>query len=370
MIEKKKTLVILSFDQTKAPKKKLKKLQKEILSYLSDQNFKDFFILKEKKYGLFFRFREKHKKTFYQTEDVFKENYDNFLYIECANDFFCGDYNYFCQNTQNEIKIALSYKLGKALSGEKLDKLPLGFEKIMFFSKSAISSFESQQKTPQLLFGSRVLLDGSKSLYTIKCLRELRAPCLFLDRDGVIIKDKKYLSKPEEIEFVDGIFDLVRWAKEQKWYVIVVTNQSGIGRSLYSEEDYQKCQNFIDEKFKEKNLSLTTSYFSPYHEDSKDEKILSEMFTRKPFPGMLLKAAKDFPIDFEQSIMVGDKKSDEFIETPLTTYFLQGDYPLEKGERVFRTLGDLLNHLKNSKDLESTAFLTPVQDNLTSSTII
>lgn len=370
MIEKKKTLVILSFDQTKTPKKKFKKLQKEILSYLSDQNFKDFFILKEKKYTSFFSFREKHKKTFYQAEDIFKENYENFLYLECENEFFCGDYNYFCQNSKNQINIALSYQLEKALCRNDLEKLPLRLEKIMFFSKSALSSFEVQQKNPQLIFGGRVFLDGNKPWQTIKCLKEFRAPCLFLDRDGIIIKDKKYLSKPEDIEFVDGIFDLVRWAKNQKWYVIVVTNQSGIGRGLYSEEDYQICQDFIDAKFKEQNLSLTKSYFSPYHEDSKDEKIRSEMFTRKPFPGMLLKASKDFPIDFEQSIMVGDKKSDDFIETPLTTYFLQGDYPLKEGDNIFTTLNDLLNHLKSNKHFEKTEFLTPIQDNFTSSPVV
>lgn len=366
MVDKKKTLVILAFDQTKTPKKKLKKIQKEILSYLSCQNFKEFFLLKEKEQGSFVRFTEKQKKTFHPIEEISQHNFEHYLYIVCDDKFFCGDYNFFCQNAKSSMNVALSYQLGKALSGSVVEKLPFATEKVLFFSKEALSSLENQKKVPQLLLGSSVPFENGKSLYALKCMREHRAPCLFLDRDGIIIKDKKYLSKPEEIEFVDGIFDLVRWAKNKKWYVIVVTNQSGIGRGLYTEEDYQRCQSLVEAKFREENIPLSKAYFSPYHEKSEDKKILEEIYTRKPFPGMLLKAAKDFPIDFANSIMVGDKKSDEFIETPLTTYFVKGDYPVEEGKRTFSSVKELLIHLEAVEN----RLTLPVEKDLTSHPVV
>jgi len=72
---------------------------------------------------------------------------------------------------------------------------------------------------------------------------------LFLDRDGVINIDKKYVYKKEDIEFIDGIFELVRYANKMKYLVIVVTNQAGIGRGLYSEEEFLDLTAWMKRKF-------------------------------------------------------------------------------------------------------------------------
>lgn len=351
MIHEKKTLVILAFDRTKTSKKKLKKTKKEILSYFIAQDFSDFFLLKEQKKGLLVCFEGKQKKILPQ-EDLHKKNYENYLYINCNTSFFCGDFNFFCQQNPKSTKIGLSYKREEYSADKKeippgeINELPFKKEKIVFFSKNSINSLKQEKKEPKFIFGKKILLSSSKALQTIQSMRENRRPCLFLDRDGIIIKDKRYLSKINDIEFMDGIFDLIKLANEKNWYVIILTNQSGIGQGLYSEEEYQMCENYIEEKLKEKKLLITKTYFSPYHQTSRDSSILKEAYTRKPFPGMLLKATSEFPIDLEKSYMIGDKKSDEFIETSLTTYFLKGDYPLEESKRTFSNLHEIKRELE------------------------
>ena len=354
MTHEKKTLVILAFDGTKTPKKKLKKIQKEVYHHLTCQNFRDFLVLKEDGRSSFVRFDGELKKTKAQIENLPEENFTHYLYINCKKSFFCGDYRFFCSTSTTQANVGISFdpQQAESFSPKRIDKLeiedlPFRKEKVLYFSKELLPKLKEEKKNPKLIFGTRISLLSNKGFGKIRNLSDLRRPCLFLDRDGIIIKDKKYLSHVKDIEFVDGIFDLVRWANNQKWYVIVLTNQSGIGRGLYSKEDYLRCEKYIEEKFKEQKVLITKTFFSPYHRESSDSEILKEIYTRKPFPGMLLKAAQEFPVDLSKSIMLGDKMSDEFIETSLPTYFLKGEYPLQKEKPSFSCLADLKKELEN-----------------------
>ena len=350
---RKKTLVILAFHQTKIPKKKLKKVLREITSYLMVQNFNDFLILKQEKQSTFLRFDENQKKTYAQMNDIKERNYSSYLYLNCSSSFFCGDYNSFCLEESNKVQIGLIYDERKAQKQEILESenlssnFPFSKEKVLFFTKESLKNIKTEKKESKFLFGKKTNTHSNTSLQTIKGFYEQRRPCLFLDRDGIIIKDKGYLSQVKDIEFVDGIFNLVKWANENNWYVIILTNQSGIGSGLYSEEQYKTCETYIEEEFRKRKLLITKTYFSPYHQDSLDKGILKEIYTRKPFPGMLLKASKDFPIDLESSLMLGDKKTDKLIEAPLKTYFVKGAYPLEESNRSFTCLKDVLKELKS-----------------------
>ena len=128
---------------------------------------------------------------------------------------------------------------------------------------------------------------------------------LFLDRDGVINVEKDYLYKIEDFEFIDGIFDLCKRYLELGFIIIVVTNQSGIARKYYSEEDFNMLTSWMIEEFYKHNIDVKKVYFCPHHPD-----ITGICDCRKPNAGMLISAQQEFNIDLENSILIGDKESD------------------------------------------------------------
>ena len=133
---------------------------------------------------------------------------------------------------------------------------------------------------------------------------------LFLDRDGVINVDKHHVYKIEDCEFIEGIFDLCRKAKSEGYLIIVVTNQAGIAKGKYTEEDYFKFRDYVHKEFENQGCPIDAEYFCPYHTEAVIEKYRKDSYDRKPNPGMILKAQKDFDIDLSQSILIGDKESD------------------------------------------------------------
>jgi D-glycero-D-manno-heptose 1,7-bisphosphate phosphatase len=133
-----------------------------------------------------------------------------------------------------------------------------------------------------------------------------KTKAVFLDRDGVINIDKNYVHKIEEFEFVEGIFEVLREFLKIGYKLFIVTNQSGIGRGYYSEEDFLSLTSFMLEELKKENIEITKVYHCPHSPELNCE-------CRKPKPAMLLKAKEEFDIDMANSIMIGDKKSD--IET-------------------------------------------------------
>jgi D-glycero-D-manno-heptose 1,7-bisphosphate phosphatase len=138
----------------------------------------------------------------------------------------------------------------------------------------------------------------------------MRIKALFLDRDGVINIDHGYVHKPEDFEFVPGIFELVRVAKTKGYKVIVVTNQAGIGRGYYTEEQFQASTNWMCNQFELNGGRIDAVYFCPFHPEHGVGDYKRESVCRKPAPGMLLQAQKEHDIDLQASIFVGDKPSD------------------------------------------------------------
>ena len=128
---------------------------------------------------------------------------------------------------------------------------------------------------------------------------------LFLDRDGVINVEKNYLYKQNDFEFVDGVFELCKHYQNLGYLIIIVTNQSGIAREYYSQEDFLKLTKWMISEFKKHDITISKVYFCPHHPD-----ISGECNCRKPKPGMILEAVKEFDIDLVQSILIGDKERD------------------------------------------------------------
>lgn len=133
---------------------------------------------------------------------------------------------------------------------------------------------------------------------------------LFLDRDGVINVNHGYVHKTEDFEFVDGIFDICRFAQERGYLLIVVTNQAGIGRGYYTEDTFHELTAWMCKQFESHGITLTKVYWCPDHPEHGIGIYKRESEFRKPAPGMILQACREFNIDPSESILVGDKPSD------------------------------------------------------------
>lgn len=133
----------------------------------------------------------------------------------------------------------------------------------------------------------------------------LAKPCLFLDRDGIINKDIGYAYQAKQIEFMPSIFSLCRYFQQRGYLIVIVTNQSGIARGYYSEQEFESLNTWFMHEFSRRGITISTIKHCPHHPS-----ISGECYCRKPSPGMLLEAAHDYNIDLSNSIMVGDKASD------------------------------------------------------------
>lgn len=175
---------------------------------------------------------------------------------------------------------------------------------------------------------------------TVACAEQTAVdlkPCLFLDRDGVLVKHVNYLHTPEETELVPEIVDLIRHAKRAGWHVVVVTNQSGVGRGLFSERACQSVHDKIGDELAKQGLAVDAWYACYDHPTHGVEGYLRDSFDRKPKPGMLLKAATALPIDLARSMMIGDNTTDQIQLPDLRVFLVEGDFPLDPlGPRTTR----------------------------------
>jgi D-glycero-D-manno-heptose 1,7-bisphosphate phosphatase len=126
---------------------------------------------------------------------------------------------------------------------------------------------------------------------------------VFLDRDGVINKEVGYLHKIQDFEFIDGVFEACLYFKSLNYQIIVVTNQSGIGRGYYDEDDFHIINNWMLGQFKNKGIEILDVFFCPHDPESNCD-------CRKPKSGMLNQANEKHNIDMEKSWMIGDKEAD------------------------------------------------------------
>ena len=132
---------------------------------------------------------------------------------------------------------------------------------------------------------------------------------LFLDRDGVINHETGYLHRIADVRWIDGIFSLARTATELGYQLVVVTNQAGIARGFYTEQDFDSLMHFMRSELSQHNITLDAVYHCPYHPEGLGE-YRRDHEDRKPSPGMLLRAAHDLSLDLTQSILIGDRCSD------------------------------------------------------------
>lgn len=133
---------------------------------------------------------------------------------------------------------------------------------------------------------------------------------MFLDRDGVINTDRGYVHEPEQTEFAQGIFALCQAARDAGLVTIVVTNQAGIARGLYSERQFIDYTRWMHGEFARREVPLLATYYCPHHPTAGIGAYRLDCPCRKPAPGMLLGALNDFAIDPLRSTLIGDKVGD------------------------------------------------------------
>ena len=163
---------------------------------------------------------------------------------------------------------------------------------------------------------------------------------LFLDRDGVVNVEKNYLYKIDDFELIEGILDVCRFYEKQGYIIIIVTNQSGISRGYYTEDDFKHLSEWMIEHFKSLGITITHIYHCPHHES-----IDGTCECRKPEPGMFLEAQRDFDIDMNNSVMIGDNERD--IEAAIragvtTNILLSHDAIHSNADKIIHSLKELL----------------------------
>lgn len=132
----------------------------------------------------------------------------------------------------------------------------------------------------------------------------------FIDRDGVINEERNYVHRISDFVLLPGVIEGLTLLRDAGFRLIVVTNQAGIARGYYDQADMDRLHDHLRELLAEHGVSLDAIYFCPHHPQGNIQALAIECECRKPLPGMLFQAAKDFDLDLPASVLIGDKRSD------------------------------------------------------------
>ncbi len=139
----------------------------------------------------------------------------------------------------------------------------------------------------------------------------MRYKCVFLDRDGVINQDKGYISKISDFKIYPGVGKAISLLNKKNYLVIIITNQSGIGRGLIKIKELKNIHNHLRKKIKKYGGKIDDIFYCPFHPEFGKGKYKKKSNDRKPGDGMIRKAIKKWKINSKASFMIGDKTSDK-----------------------------------------------------------
>lgn len=132
----------------------------------------------------------------------------------------------------------------------------------------------------------------------------------FIDRDGVINEERNYVHRIEDFVLLPGVAQGLALLRDAEFRLIVVTNQAGIARGYYDPSAMHRLHYHLRNQLALQGVALDAIYFCPHHPSGSVKELAFECDCRKPAPGMLLQATKDFDLDLPASVLIGDKLSD------------------------------------------------------------
>lgn len=177
---------------------------------------------------------------------------------------------------------------------------------------------------------------------------------VFLDRDGTINIEKNYLYKIEDFEFLPGVFEALKLIQKKGYLLIIISNQSGIGRGFYTEKDFEVLTDWMLKKLKLEGIIINGIYYCPHHPNASKQKYKINCRCRKPGIAMFEKAIEDFNIELEKSYVVGDKFRDcKICMQSKCKGFLIGEN--EKIDLIDQVKGHKFKNIRYAKDLYDAA---------------
>jgi len=173
-------------------------------------------------------------------------------------------------------------------------------------------------------------------------------PAIFLDRDGVLSEEKSYVCTLEDFTIFSYTKECIKKIKEKGYLAIVITNQSGVAKGLFSEEVLQEMNSYLI-----KETDVDAVYYCPHHPKGNIEAYKKECNCRKPQVGMIQKACEDYSIDMGRSYIIGDRASDVLLgkNAGLTTVLLESGYGTKRLEQevtpdyIMKDLRDIISLL-------------------------
>ncbi len=135
-------------------------------------------------------------------------------------------------------------------------------------------------------------------------------PAVFLDRDGVLIRDVDHLCKEDQLRLLPGVASALSSLNRAGWLTIIISNQAAVAKGMLSEAEMYRIGEVLNSRIMGKGARLDAAYYCPHHLDGKVVKYAHKCSCRKPEPGLILKAVKEMNIDLKRSYLVGDKTGD------------------------------------------------------------
>lgn len=133
---------------------------------------------------------------------------------------------------------------------------------------------------------------------------------MLLDRDGTVNVDRGWVHRPEDFSWIDGAREAIRWANDRDILVCVITNQAGIARGYYTEEEFRTLTAWIERELAAYGAHIDATYYCPHHPTEGVGKYRRECHCRKPAPGLIERALAEWGFDPARSVMIGDAEND------------------------------------------------------------